>query len=103
MAENEELLTVLIGLVRSNTEAIANVAVAVEKSVETNHRLGTEMVALRSIIAGAQKKIGGEIGPMVDKMKQTHAAMEAERGELRNAKAAGKAEERGGVDARISS
>jgi len=96
MAANDDLLAALMNVVKSNTEAIAKVAAAVEKSAETSSALASEMVALRSTIAGAQKKIGGEIGPMIDRVKQTHSALETERRELMNARTAGKTAERSG-------
>ena len=74
----KELLELLIAVVQSNTEAMNQSAAASEK-------MSIEVRGLRRIIGGAQEKIGGEIGPIIDRMKETQQKLSHEREEVRRA------------------
>jgi hypothetical protein len=73
-----ELLTMLIGVVESNTKAM-------EKNAGASEKMATEVRGLRRIIAGAQEKIGGEIGARIDHMKETQRLLNLERDAARDA------------------
>ena len=75
-----ELLTMLVGVVESNTKAM-------EKASKASEKMSTEVRALRRIIAGAQEKIGGEIAPAIDRLKRTQSALNEERETVRVAQA----------------
>ena len=77
---DRELLTMLVGVVESNTKAM-------EKAAEASGKMSAEVRALRRIIAGAQEKIGGEIGARIDQMKETQRLLNEEREAARVARA----------------
>lgn len=78
--DERELLTMLVGVVESNTKAMT-------KAADASEKMSTEVRALRRIIAGAQEKIGGEIGPQIDRMKETQRLLNEEREAVRKAAA----------------
>lgn len=63
---NEE---VLMKLVADNTAALEKVAAAVEGNAEKNRELTQGMRHLVGTISGAQRLIGGELGPIIDQSK----------------------------------
>ncbi len=79
--DERELLAMLVMVVESNTKAM-------EKAAEASEKMSSEVRALRRIIAGAQEKIGGEIGPQIDRMKETQRLLNEEREAVRVAAAA---------------
>jgi len=95
---DETVIAALMELVKANTAAINTMSQAVNENASASATMASEMVHLRATIAGAQRKIGGEIGPMIDKMKETQAAIQAEKGELLNAKTRSEAAQRSGAD-----
>ena len=68
----KELLAMLVVVIESNTKAM-------EKAAEASEKMSTEVRGLRRIIAGAQEKIGGEIGARIDQMKETQRLLNEER------------------------
>jgi len=100
---DDTVIATLMELVKANTQAINTMSKAVNENAGASATMASEMVHLRATIAGAQRKIGGEIGPMIDKVKETQAALEAERGELRDAKTRGEAARRSGANEGTSS
>ncbi len=75
-----ELLAMLVMVVESNTKAM-------EKTAEASAKMSAEVRALRRIIAGAQEKIGGEMGKRIDRMKETQRLLNEEREAVRKAAA----------------
>ena len=67
----KELAEMLAGVIERNTSAMEHSAKASEKMAE-------EVLHLRATIQGAQQKIGGELGAVIDRSKVTHQKMEAE-------------------------
>jgi hypothetical protein len=67
----DELIAMLAGIIEANTEAM--------KSVKTsNDSLAESVAGLRRTIQGAQTKIGGELGAVIDKGKNAAAALARE-------------------------
>ena len=71
MSETEALISALTGVIERNTEAM-------QKNAEANHKMAEEVRHLRATIQGAQRKIGGELGPVIDQSKEAHAALARE-------------------------
>lgn len=69
---------ILIGLVKANTAALEKVAAAVENNAEKNAHLAKRMDRMVATIAGAQRKIGGELGPIIDQGKAAAATLHKE-------------------------
>lgn len=80
-----DLIQVLIGVVEANTKAMDKVAVAVQADADASNKMAEQVKGLRGVITGAQRKIGGEMGAVIEKSKQTLAKLEAEREEVRDA------------------
>jgi hypothetical protein len=68
---DKELLEMLVGVIESNTRAM-------EKSAEASEKMATEVRGLRGVITGAQRRIGGELGPIIDRQKKAAEALEEE-------------------------
>ena len=73
----EELIEMLKGVIESNTKAM-------EKSAEASEKMSAEVRGLRATIQGAQRKIGGELGPVIERGKKAAADMEAETRKIRD-------------------
>jgi uncharacterized protein YfeS len=75
---NEQLL---MDLIAANTAALEKVAAAVEANAVKNDKLGKQMDRMVDTIAKAQRKIGGEIGPIIkqskDAVRRLHEEAEA--------------------------
>jgi len=82
---DRDLITILIGVVEANTKAMNRVAEAVLADANTSEHLAQRMDKLTTVITGAQRKIGGEIGAVIEKSKETLVKLEAEREEVRRA------------------
>jgi hypothetical protein len=67
----EMLVRMLAGVIESNTKAM-------EKNAEASEKMATEVRGLRRIIAGAQEKIGREVGPIIDRQKKAMKDLEEE-------------------------
>ena len=80
-----ELFDMVTGALERNTSALESVAKAVTSNEEKNATLAAGMNKMVGVITAAQRKIGGEIGPMIDRAKASHAALEHERREVADA------------------
>lgn len=60
---DKELLELLTGVIERNTEAM-------KASAEASTTMATEVTGLRRTIQAAQHKIGGELGPMIERQKK---------------------------------
>ena len=58
----ETILELLVKVIESNTTAM-------EKSAEASEKMSKEVKGLRVVITGAQRKIGGELGPIIARQK----------------------------------
>jgi hypothetical protein len=58
----EELIEMLKGVIESNTEAM-------KESAAASKSMAAEVTGLRRTIQAAQHKIGGELGPIMDRQK----------------------------------
>ena len=76
---DRELMEMLIGTIERNTSALEGVKTAIKSNEEKNNRLADGMDQMASVITGAQRKIGGEIGPIIDRMQDTQQKLEEER------------------------
>lgn len=90
--------TQVLELFRIVTEAVDRNTVAMDKVAVASDAMATQVKGLRATIQGAQRKIGGEMGAVIEKSKETLGKLEAEREEVR--RAGSQAEERGSADAR---
>lgn len=68
---DHELLDMLKGVIERNTEAL-------NKSAEASTKMATEVTGLRRTIQAAQHKIGGELGPMIDRQKENEKKLKEE-------------------------
>lgn len=92
------LFEIVTKTLERNTEAMEKVAVAVQADATASDKMSIEVKGLRKIIAGAQQKIGGELGSVIEKSKRTLGKLEDERREV--ADAASQTAERSRTDAR---
>ena len=67
----EELIEMLKGVIESNTKAM-------EKSAAASDKMADQVKGLRATIQGAQQKIGGEIGSVIERGKKNADALDAE-------------------------
>lgn len=67
----EELIGMLKDVIESNTKAM-------EKSAEASEKMAEQVKSLRATIQGAQRKIGGELGPVIDRGKKAADELDAE-------------------------
>jgi hypothetical protein len=74
----KEIAEMLAGVIERNTSAMEKMAKVTDEAGKASSRMASEVSGLRRIIAGAQQKIGGEIGAVIDRSKVTHEKMEAE-------------------------
>jgi hypothetical protein len=81
----EELIKDLKAVLERNTAALEKVADAVTDGARMHEHLAGRMDKMVSVIAGAQRKVGGELGPLIDRVKDTQAALEKERREVADA------------------
>ena len=79
------LFEIVTGALERNTTTMEKVAEAVQADADASNKMAIEVKGLRKIIGGAQQKIGGEMGAVIDKSKETLAKLHAEREEVRNA------------------
>jgi len=66
---DQNLIRTLMDVIKSNTAAMENVAKAIESNNAKNEKLTGGMDRMTATIAGAQRKIGGELGPIIDGQK----------------------------------
>ncbi len=85
---DEGKLTAKIKVEVDERELLAMLVMVVESNTKASEKMSGEVRALRRIIAGAQEKIGGEIGPAIDRMKKTQRLLNEEREAVRVAAAA---------------
>lgn len=90
---DKELIEMLAGVIERNTGAMERVCSAVDKNAEMiaenatkNIELAKGMNKMVAVITGAQRKIGGELGPLIEKSKETLGKLNSEREEIRNAR-----------------
>ncbi len=76
--DERELLAALVSVVEANTTAMT-------KAAEASQKMASEVRQLRGVITATQRKIGGEIGPAIDRMKETQRALNEEREAAREA------------------
>lgn len=67
----QELIEKLLGVIEANTQAM-------KESAAANNKMANEVVGLRRTIQAAQHKIGGELGPIIDRGKQAADALAGE-------------------------
>ena len=79
---DRELIEMLAAVIERNTGAMERVTSAVEnnakmiaENAEKNRELAANMRHLTGTIRGAQEKIGGEIGSVIEKQKATSKAL----------------------------
>jgi len=78
---NDALIRELMGVIERNTVVIGEVVKAVMDDAAASERMATEVRGLRSVITATQKKIGGELGPLVDRAKSAAAVLHHEAAE----------------------
>lgn len=103
MADKEELVAdkswvAAVKVEVDERKLLAMLVMVVESNTKASEKMSSEVRALRRIIAGAQEKIGGEMGRAIDRLKRTQRALDEEREEVR--RAGSEAAKRGGADAR---
>ncbi len=67
----KELLAMLVTVVEANTEAM-------KESAKASDNMAEQVRGLRTVITGAQRKIGGEIGTMIDRQKESLKKLDEE-------------------------
>lgn len=67
----EKVLELLVKVIESNTEAMKENAKASEKMAD-------QVKGLRTVITATQRKIGGEIGPLIERQKKTAEKLDQE-------------------------
>jgi hypothetical protein len=72
----EELIQMLKGVIEKNTAAM-------EKSAEASEKMASEVRGLRATIQGAQRKIAGELGPVIERGKKAADDLDAETRKIR--------------------
>lgn len=65
----DELIEMLKGVIEANTEAM-------KESATASNKMANEVTGLRRTIQAAQQKIGGELGPVVERQKRAAKALE---------------------------
>jgi hypothetical protein len=75
---DKELMEMLAGVIERNTSAMGKMAKVTDEAAKASAEMAREVKGLRRIIAGAQQKIGGELGAVINRSKVTHDKMEAE-------------------------
>jgi hypothetical protein len=60
----KEIAEMLAGVIERNTTAM-------EKAADASEKMSIEVRGLRRIIAGAQEKIGGELGAVIKRSKES--------------------------------
>lgn len=64
------LFEIVTGALERNTSALEKIESVIGKDAEATEKMSTEVRGLRRIIGGAQNKIGGEIGKVIDDQKE---------------------------------
>jgi len=72
----EELIDMLKGVIETNTAAM-------KQNAEASAELAVQVKGLRATIQGAQRKIGGELGPVIARGKKAADDLDAEVRKLR--------------------
>jgi hypothetical protein len=93
----DELVDKLLEVIKANTDAMNRVSEAVESDAKASDAMAEQVRKLRGVITATQRKIGGELGPVIDQSKETLRKLNAEREEVRRAR--GEAAQRSGSDA----
>ena len=83
--EDRELIERLLDVIERNTGAMERVTNAVEANAkmieanaEKNEELAKNMKRMTATIQATQKKIGGEMGAVIERQKATAAALKVE-------------------------
>jgi hypothetical protein len=111
---DRELIMLLLGVIESNTKAMEEVAIAVQADAAAfdkvaeviamdaaaTEKMSIEVKGMRKTIALAQQRVGGELGAVIEKSKETLVELNLEREEVRRAQAGSEAARRSGPDAR---
>lgn len=66
-----ELLAMLVTVVEANTKAM-------EKNAAASDKMAEQVKGLRTVITATQRKIGGEIGPLIERQKKTVEKLDQE-------------------------
>jgi hypothetical protein len=74
----KELIEMLAGVLERNTSALENVAKAIAGNEAKNERLADGMHKMVATIAGAQRKVGGELGAVIERGKKLEKDLKAE-------------------------
>ncbi len=82
MSAADKVLADVAAALNRLAESQDRIAAAVEKSAETHETLSKGMNRMTATIQAAQQKIGGEIGPAIDRMKAAEKALAVERREV---------------------
>lgn len=85
-AETKQVLEMLAGVVDRNTTALKRVADAIDANAEKNEQLSGGMRKMVAVITGAQRQVGSQLGPVIDRGKKAAAEMAAEAEKMRKAR-----------------
>jgi DNA-binding XRE family transcriptional regulator len=96
---NDDLTAILVRVIEANTEAMRQVAIAVQNDADASFKMAIEVKGLRKTVGLAQQLVGGKMGKVIDDSKATLAKLEQERREIRNDQARSENAERRGTDA----
>ncbi len=71
----KELMEMLAGVIERNTSAMEKMSKVTDEAAAASSRMASEVSGLRRIIAGAQQKIGEELGSVIDRQKKNAATL----------------------------
>jgi len=92
------LFELVTGALERNTEALREIKTVIAADADASVKMADQVKGLRATIQGAQRNIGNEIAPLIEKSKETLGKLEAEREEVRHARS--QTTGRGSSDAR---
>lgn len=72
------LIQMLQATIERNTVAMEAVAVAVQADADASEKMAEQVKGLKTVITATQRKIGSELGPLIDGSKKTMETLEAE-------------------------
>lgn len=86
---DKELLEMLTGVIDRNTTAMEKIAKVTDEAAKASGKMAREVEGLRRIIAGAQQKIGVELGAVIDRSKAARKTRDAELQKIRDSRSHG--------------
>ncbi len=75
---DETLIKMLQATIERNTAALEAVAVAVQADADASEKMAEQVKGLKTVITATQRKIGAELGPVIEGSKRTMENLEAE-------------------------